>query len=712
MKAVEIGIYLTVVVIVGILALVVISDTPDVADLTVKDGYDMCDTSDPRDSDGRKKDRNDNTNAINPGKSENCGNGVDENCDPIDDACASVGKYRSGDLISVHHDHAADPDDGLAAPAVKTVLGEFGITQVVVVTGAASPLQANYVVASEKVMDATWGKGKYYNAHKNWGSSVNAVAAKWAAVLNKGKSVWIVEAGPSDFTADVLRRVKKLTSANTNQMVKVVQHSKWNEDYTTPADLKYVKRQSGYIKIDDGNGDNGNADLSQPYSTSFKSKAKNDPKYGPAWKSGFKYYDDRKLKDVIDFSDIVELLYILGVPKSKVAGIADFADEYFSSGSTDNMIFPGTNWVSATPESQGVDSAKLQQAMNYMQNNFPGSGAKRAVVIRNGRLIWKGAEAGKQQHIYSAAKTFTSTVLGLNVGKGKVNLNAHVTDYLPSIDNKYSQYSRLRVKHLATMTGGYDGKNLCKQACQCSHSSCESHLDPAIPDYSPGTRWLYHDPNVEKLAEILMREGGASLSDQFKKGVANKIGLKNWNWFTEITACTINGIRFNEPTGYCKKGMHISALDFVRYGHLYLNKGNWDGTQVLSTSFVNKATTVQVPKSTPCPAKYCWAGQYGYYWYVNGVGKKGRRWPHAPPKTFWAQGLHCQYVVVIPEWNIVIAKLNLKDDGKVSKDDGLWDEFFRRLSPGVTVKRIGVIPAGSISVTGKKRGQKRAQLCA
>lgn len=349
------------------------------------------------------------------------------------------------------------------------------------------------------------------------------------------------------------------------------------------------------------------------------------------------------------------------------------------------MVFPGSSWQTATPASQGVDAGILDDAMQYMDDNFGGSGADRAVVIRYGYVIWDGPESDVQQHIYSSTKIFTSTVLGLLVDDGLINPDARVNTYLPTIDDTYTAYSNMRVWHLATMSSGYnsvadpDGK--CYSHCTCDYSMCEYDLTPGSPLYAPGTQWRYIDDNLRKLAEILVKESGKSLKDNFKEGIADKIDMKNWDWMEESSACDISGVTFNEPTGYCRQGMHISAKDFARLGHLYINNGNWDGEQVLSASYVARATTNQVAATVSCPASYCWAGRYGFYWYVNDLDLDEQRpYPNAPASTFRAHGGQSNEMIVVPEWDMVIVRLNSQTE---AMPDNAWNNFFGILDDGI-----------------------------
>ena len=116
------------------------------------------------------------------------------------------------------------------------------------------------------------------------------------------------------------------------------------------------------------------------------------------------------------------------------------------------MIFPGERWQEATPEAQNVDSAKLEAAVSYLKDHSGSDGVKELVIIRNGRLIWKGTDIDKQHGVWSLTKSFTSTVLGLLIDDGKATLDTLAKDYVPSLA---AVYPDIALRHFTTMTSGY-----------------------------------------------------------------------------------------------------------------------------------------------------------------------------------------------------------------------------------------------------------------
>jgi CubicO group peptidase (beta-lactamase class C family) len=135
-------------------------------------------------------------------------------------------------------------------------------------------------------------------------------------------------------------------------------------------------------------------------------------------------------------------------------------------------------------------------------------------------------------------------------------------------------------------------------------------------------------------------------------------------------------------------GVRTTPRDLARLGLLYLNRGQWKDRQLLSPSFVDQAVTAQVPVTRPGRSRHLLSGAYGYYWWTNGVMSSGhRRWPDAPPGTYAAHGAGTNLCYVIPEWNMVIARMGRSSSpGNHARQDQLQSEFFARLAKAVDRK--------------------------
>jgi len=352
--------------------------------------------------------------------------------------------------------------------------------------------------------------------------------------------------------------------------------------------------------------------------------------------------------------------------------------------------FPGDTWERATPESQGIDSAKLHEALSYLHANSGGAGTDETVIVRDGYLIWEGPDAGNVHEIYSCTKTFTSTVLGLLATQGLLSVDDYAVKYLPSLDDQYPEYARIKFSHLATMTSGYDsimgdGWKFYEADRQKHHEYVLSFTAPGPPLFAAGTSFKYHDPAVHILGYILTKAAGEPLEEVFRKRIAEQIGMK----FTWSNYGDRDGVLFNNPAGTpgeSQGGIYSSPRDLARYGLLYLNKGNWNGKQLLDASFVERATSTQVPAEVKT-MYFDLTGRYGFFWWTNGIrADRTRPWPSAPAKAFTAHGAGRNFIFVIPEWSLVIVRLSPAPGGHTGTDtlkEAVWEQFFSRLKGAI-----------------------------
>ena len=254
--------------------------------------------------------------------------------------------------------------------------------------------------------------------------------------------------------------------------------------------------------------------------------------------------------------------------------------------SAGEMLFPDHSWTTATPESQGVDSIRLAEAVEYLRAHAGSNGVKRMVVVRNGRMIWFGPEADKRQGVWSVTKAFTSTLHGLLIEDGKCTLNTLAKDYNPALAEHYPDVT---LRHLATMTSGIDGVGGSYDCDDQGRCDANALVDPLPPFFPPGTKYMYWDEATQHYGNVLSEIAGESLHDYLHRRILKPIGIHSIGWKKDGTKKVLNW------TG----GIEISASGLARFGHLFLNRGNWNGEQLVSADWVDQATSVQVPPTIP-----------------------------------------------------------------------------------------------------------------
>lgn len=158
--------------------------------------------------------------------------------------------------------------------------------------------------------------GGYLDAHNQYYFAMEQAGAKWADTISKGGHVYIKEGGQADFTYAVIKYMisaNLLPNFNPKKQITVVQHSAWNEDHSTPSYLKYVKQNTDYVKVPDGNS------ILRRFG-SFRKKFESEAmssKWKKVWKEPLKFLVVSQFKPknepIVDASDTFELEVILGM---------------------------------------------------------------------------------------------------------------------------------------------------------------------------------------------------------------------------------------------------------------------------------------------------------------------------------------------------------------------------------------------------------------
>lgn len=340
----------------------------------------------------------------------------------------------------------------------------------------------------------------------------------------------------------------------------------------------------------------------------------------------------------------------------------------------DQINFPGAAWEDATPESQHVDSAKLKAAVDYLRDHSGDNGVKRLIIVRNGRVIWKGSEADQPQRVWSVSKAFTSTAHGLLIEDGKCTLDTLAWRYNPKDLGEH--YRGVTLRHLATMTSGYDGVGGSYDFDEKRRGDKNALVGPLPPFFAPGTKYQYWDEATQQYGYVLTQIAGEPLHDYLKRRVFDTIGISTIEWRPDSTGKVPNW------TG----GLVISASDLARFGLLFLNKGNWAGKQLVPASWVREATRVQVPPSIPnalASSGRKGSGVYGYHWWPNGMTPEGkRRWPDAPLCTYSRSGYNNNDLFVIPAWNMVTVRVGL-DQREDEITAGEYNVFLKKFGEAI-----------------------------
>jgi hypothetical protein len=295
-----------------------------------------------------------------------------------------------------------------------------------------------------------------------------------------------------------------------------------------------------------------------------------------------------------------------------------------------SLYAPLMSFPRKSPESQGVLSSGISDFIN--KANESGLEWNSFMLLRHGNVIaegwWKPFNKDYKHTLYSLSKSFTSTAIGLLVGEGKISVEDQVIKFFPNdLPAEMSDHLKsLKIKHLLTMNVGHDKEPAVRD--NVNQSWVKTFLEHPIV-HEPSTHFLYNTPATYMLGAILHKVTGLTLEDYLQPRLFKPLNIVGYDW--EKSPQGLN------TAGY---GLRIKTEDIAKLGQLYLQKGKWQGTQILSESWVNEATSKQ---TTSQAGDGDWSQGYGYQFW------------RCKPGFFRGDGAFGQFCMVMPDYDAVLA---------------------------------------------------------
>lgn len=248
----------------------------------------------------------------------------------LDNASPKQGRFNiEKDLLLVQFDCKTDVDDLHTVAAFTTLVSRQAYSNINyhAVAGTYGTQEGLYVPPND-LFQLAFGDN-WTDAHNNMQGGVEKVKPRVIKTLVTGGDVWIADAGQSDFSAELVKAIQKdFPEIETSKRIHVVQHAEWNEEVTTPEKLDFVKQNTEYIKIPDGNGvGNGTPGFRSAEFTQWD-KVITDPELTKVWQLAIdlankyngkegRYYNEAIAAGGLDFSDLSEVCWILGLQDIK-----------------------------------------------------------------------------------------------------------------------------------------------------------------------------------------------------------------------------------------------------------------------------------------------------------------------------------------------------------------------------------------------------------
>jgi CubicO group peptidase (beta-lactamase class C family) len=303
----------------------------------------------------------------------------------------------------------------------------------------------------------------------------------------------------------------------------------------------------------------------------------------------------------------------------------------------------------SSPSAQGVDAAGISAFLDVIESHR-GIEPHGLIVHRHGKRIaegyWAPHTGDRSRLVYSLSKSFTGTALGLLVGDGRLSLDDLVGDHLPELfdDATPDALRRLRIRHIASMASGHAAETLLDAFVADPDDPVRGFLTLA-PDAEPGTIFAYNQPPVLTLARILERVAGARLVDELRHRVLDPIGAGDLRW-RQLAG---------HDMGF--SGVFTNLDTIARLGQLHLDDGTWNGRRILPEGWVEMASSVQTPNGDWDQVD--WQQGYGFQFWMSRHGYRG-------------DGAFGQFMVILPEQDMVVAMFSCTDDMQVVLD-ALWE---------------------------------------
>ena len=289
--------------------------------------------------------------------------------------------------------------------------------------------------------------------------------------------------------------------------------------------------------------------------------------------------------------------------------------------------------VKSSPEVQGVDSAGISAFLDDVNENV--NYLHSLILLRHGQVVaegyWSPYEAAEPHIMFSLSKSFTSTAVGFAVAEGRLKITdpviAFFPDDLPPEIN--DNMAAMQVQHLLSMSTGHADDTMLALHTAGDKTWVQAFLGCPVV-YAPGTHFLYNTGATYMLSAIVQKLTGQTLLEYLQPRLFGPLGIENPAWENSPEGINTGGF-----------GLSITTRDIARFGQFYLQKGAWEGRQLLPQSWVEEAAASHISNGDD-PASD-WQQGYGYqFWRCRHGAYRG-------------DGAFGQYCVVMPGQDAVLA---------------------------------------------------------
>ena len=282
----------------------------------------------------------------------------------------------------------------------------------------------------------------------------------------------------------------------------------------------------------------------------------------------------------------------------------------------------------STPEKQGASSVGLLRFIDALDRIDQ---VHSVMILRHGKVIiegwWSPYDAATPHEMYSLSKSFTSTAVGLAIGEGRFSVDDPVLKWFPedAPPQPSANLRAMRVRDLLTMSTGHQDEPPTAPGVV----SAKSFLAQPVP-HKPGTHFKYNTASTFMQSALVQKASGQTVLDYLEPRLFAPLGIEKPTWDTNLEGINLGGY-----------GLRLRTEDIAKLGQLYLQKGRWQGRQLLPTTWVEMATSRQMSNGSNPESD--WDQGYGYqFWRCRHNAYRG-------------DGAFGQYCLVLPDQDVVVA---------------------------------------------------------
>lgn len=285
----------------------------------------------------------------------------------------------------------------------------------------------------------------------------------------------------------------------------------------------------------------------------------------------------------------------------------------------------------SSPEEQGVSSSALASFVEAADQQIESFHS--FMLVRHGHVVaegwWKPYSPESPHSLFSLSKSFTSTAVGLAAAEGKLSIDDKVLEFFPddAPEKPSDNLKAMRIRDLLRMSAGQQAE--AQLSPMADKPWTKIFLAQPVP-FKPGTHFMYNTPATYMLSAIVQKSTGSTVLDYLKPRLFEPLGIENPTWGTSPQGVSLGGY-----------GLSIRTEDIAKFGQLYLQKGKWNGKQLVPLAWVEEATARQT--SNGSNPKSDWEQGYGYQFWCATHG------------AYRGDGAFGQYCLVIPEQDAVVA---------------------------------------------------------